>query len=174
MHRKKHHLQKNHSNYSWTCQNLNLLNSLAFFLCDLASEFITLTTTTSSPSSSLVPSCWRSHQGHSWASTSAVARRHSWASSYPRCLSVLLWVCVCVCVGGYFDWLVTDSCCVCVCLLLGGPWLGCTQGRSSGRWSSSLCEWCWFPRHRALQSEFLDFFAQHNVYAACSFCGVFF
>lgn len=109
------------------------------------SESITLTTTTSSPSSSLVPSCWKSHQGRSWASTSAAARRRSWGSSYPRCLSVLLWV---------FVWgKLVIGLSLCVCVLAGGPWLRCSQGRSSGRRSSSLCEWCWFPRHRALQSK---------------------
>lgn len=52
------------------------------------SVFITLTTTMSSPSSCLVPLYWRNLQEHSWASTSAGAKRHSWESSYPR------WVCV--------------------------------------------------------------------------------
>lgn len=73
-------------------------NNISFYFVFLFfSESITLTTTTSSLSSCLVPSCWRSLQEHSWASTSVVARLHSLESSYPRCLSALLYMC-----GKYF------------------------------------------------------------------------
>lgn len=124
---------------------------LFFFLCAFCSGSITLTTTTSSLSSYLVPLCWRNLQERSWASTSVGARLHSWESLYPRC------VCVCVAlmlsIAFSFSKISTLWFLIFLCLLAGGPRLRCPQGRATRGRPGSLCEWSRFPRHRAFKSK---------------------
>lgn len=80
-----------------------------------------------------------------------------------------VWACSCGSLRWENIWLACHSFRVCVCVLAGGPWLGCTQGRSSGRRSSSLREWCGFPRHRALQSKFIHLLHKRMFMSSFSF-----